>query len=116
MKTEETDQSLPPTSCSAERELADCHEMLAQIASDEGEQEDAQIEMEIANAIRRLVATLEDANNLCRSAMQIAQRDGAVTNWGAFRDRLGESLKQQHRVMYPEQNASVEASPTKDHE
>ncbi len=100
-----------PRACSAARELADCHEMLAQMASDEGEREDAQCEMEIASTIRRLVATLEDANSLCRSAMQIAERDEAETNWEAFRGRLSESLKRQHRVMYPEQNAEPTDQP-----
>jgi len=106
MKTEETNQSLPPTSCSAARELADCHEMLAQMASDEGEREDAQSEMEVANTIRSLVATLEDANSLCRSAMQITKRSGLRTDWNNFEKRLEASLERQHRVMFPSQNAS----------
>jgi hypothetical protein len=44
---------------------------------------------------------LKDANRLCRSAMQIALRDGRDTNWPAFRNQLEASLKRQHGIMYP---------------
>jgi hypothetical protein len=44
---------------------------------------------------------LKDANELCRSAMEIAKRDGRDTNWETFRARLQESLLRQHAVMYP---------------
>lgn len=48
-----------------------------------------------------LTEALESANQMCRSAMSIAERKGEA-NWEAFRDRLKESLELQHRVMYPE--------------
>lgn len=41
------------------------------------------------------------ANELCRSAFQIASRQGRDTNWSGFANRLMEALAQQHRVMYP---------------
>ena len=44
---------------------------------------------------------LEDANQLCRSAYQIALRNGERTNWDGYRKALGESLARQHRVMFP---------------
>ena len=49
----------------------------------------------------RLQAALKDANDLCRSAYQVAKRNGRKTNWPAFRDCLRESLERQHAVMYP---------------
>jgi len=51
--------------------------------------------------IDELKTALEDANGLCRTAYQIAMRDGAATNWQGFRDSLLASLKRQHAVMYP---------------
>lgn len=45
---------------------------------------------------------LESANSLCRSAFSIAQRKGSQTNWDSFIGQLKESLKIQHKVMYPE--------------
>jgi len=42
----------------------------------------------------------EHANGLCRSAFQIAERDGKETNWIAFRACLRESLEIQHAVMF----------------
>jgi len=49
----------------------------------------------------QVFAALKDANDLCRSAYQVAIREGRETNWPSFRDRLSESLAHQHRVMYP---------------
>lgn len=46
---------------------------------------------------------LESANEICRSAFAIADREGQTTNWQAFRARAKESLAIQHRVLYPEQ-------------
>ena len=46
---------------------------------------------------------LESANEMCRSAFQIAQREGVDTNWETFKNRLDESLKIQHQVMHPAQ-------------
>ena len=68
--------------------------------------------MSAALALRKLSAALVDANDLCRSAMQIANRERKrlafqphqqenATNWETFRDCLSESLDRQHRVMYP---------------
>lgn len=46
---------------------------------------------------------LKSANEICRSAFQIANRDGQATNWEAFRGQVHKSLALQHRVMYPQQ-------------
>lgn len=59
----------------------------------------------------RMRQALEHANSLCRSAFQIAARDGKETNWIAFRACLKKSLEIQHAVMFPaaafsSQNAS----------
>jgi hypothetical protein len=87
--------------CSAEMEIADTHEMLAQMCCDNGDREMAQQHMTVATTIRKLAAALVDANDLCRSASEIAKRKGKATRWPAFRDCLSESLERQHRVMYP---------------
>lgn len=88
-----------------EREVAEKHEMRAQMSSDFGDRETAAEEMETAHAIRRLVKLLDEANGLLRSAHEVAKRDGADTHWQPFRDRLMEALQRQHRVMYPSNNA-----------
>ena len=68
--------------------------------------------------IIRMRQALEHANGLCRSAFQIAERDGMETNWIAFRACLKESLDIQHAEMFPpppgfsSQNASGEARPS----
>ena len=49
--------------------------------------------------ITSLKEGLETANDLCRSANEIAKRNGAETNWEAFRKKLSISLKKQHIVM-----------------
>ena len=54
----------------------------------------------LVNGIRRLSDTLKEANEICRSAHEIAKRDGAETNWEAFRNRLSVALTNQHSVMY----------------
>lgn len=61
---------------------------------------------------------LSDANDLCRSAYQIADRIvdqyGAVyggTNFAAFRDRLKESLERQHKILCAE---SARSNSTED--
>jgi len=52
--------------------------------------------------IREIQAdALRDANELCRSAYQVALRDGKTTNWRAFRKSLIISLDRQYAVMYP---------------
>lgn len=52
-------------------------------------------------------SVLKDANDLCRSAFQIAERDGKDTNWPAFRAQLEASLKRQHAIMYPPNSVST---------
>lgn len=56
----------------------------------------------------KLHDTLKDANDKCRSAYQIAKRvseeHGEIavgTNFGAFRDRVHESLVLQQAVLHP---------------
>ena len=44
-------------------------------------------------------AALKDANELCRSALAIAKREGLQTNWAAFGSQLERSLKMQHEAM-----------------
>ncbi len=87
--------------CSAEMELADQLEMSALQHADNGEAAYGKPLMDAAFALRRLSTALVDANDLCRSAWQISERDGKETEWENFRDCLGESLERQHRVMYP---------------
>jgi hypothetical protein len=48
-----------------------------------------------------LEEALHHANDMCRSAMAIANRDGDATNWEGFRGRLAESLLRQHQVIMP---------------
>lgn len=43
--------------------------------------------------------TLKDANEVCRSAYQIASRAGKETNWSAFTSRVGKSLELQHTTL-----------------
>ena len=72
----------------------------ADMAENLGSADDAKLLLKAIAEIRKQRKALEDANDLCRSAMQIAERDGAETYWAPFRDRLGESLKRQHEVMH----------------
>jgi hypothetical protein len=44
-------------------------------------------------------AALKDANELCRSALSIAKREGIQTNWAAFASQLEHSLRIQHKAM-----------------
>lgn len=67
--------------------------------------EDGRLEMRAADMLRQLKTALEDANDLCRSAMMIAERNGEA-NWPTFTARLRESLVRQHAVMYGNQDAS----------
>ncbi len=48
-----------------------------------------------------LMEALKSANSLCRSANEIAKREGQDTNWESFQKKLDESLAIQHRVLYP---------------
>lgn len=93
--------------CSAALALADGRERIAQMFRDTGEEDGEQDEMAIVHTIRDLVIALNDANELCRSAMEITRRRGQATNWDAFRDRLEASLERQHRIRFPEPNGDV---------
>lgn len=99
--------------CSAEMELADQLEMSALQHADNGEADYGKPLMDAAFALRRLSTALVDANDLCRSAWQISERDGKETGWKNFRDCLGESLERQHRVMYPPNDPSSATTPSK---
>jgi len=50
-----------------------------------------------------LLCALADANEICRSAAEIAKRDGNETNWQAFRKKLDGVLFRQHMLMNWEQ-------------
>ena len=96
MKNEQDSKSpaippLPPATGSAElpHEYAYSHETPSRKLWDEDDMRDY------------AAAVLKDANDMCRSAMQIALRDGKETNWPAFRAQLEASLKRQHAIMYP---------------
>ena len=53
--------------------------------------------------VKRLLAAVEKANEVCRSAYQVASRGGAETNWPAgFMNRLKEALDRQHKIMHPD--------------
>ena len=45
------------------------------------------------------IGLLEEANDLLRSAYAIAEREGAYTNWPAFRKRLEEVLVRQSQLL-----------------
>ncbi len=48
-----------------------------------------------------LTAALLEANDICRSAYQIAERGGADTNWSAFQMQVEAALKVQHAILHP---------------
>ena len=60
----------------------------------------AELVLAMLQEISTLRQTLDDANGICRSAYQIAERNGSA-NWPAFRAKLAGSLERQHKVMYP---------------
>jgi len=60
----------------------------------------AEIVLAMLQEISTLRQALDDANGICRSAYQIAERNGSA-DWPTFRARLAESLWRQHKVMYP---------------
>jgi hypothetical protein len=70
--------------------------------------------------IARLREALVDQNDLLRSAMQIAKREGvegelASTNWDAFYNRVAVSLKRHHQTVNEARAAlapAAEAAPT----
>ena len=55
----------------------------------------------LVNEIKRLSAALTEANEVCRSAHEIAKRDGADTNWETFRMCLKVALATQQAIMHP---------------
>ena len=60
----------------------------------------AELVLAMLQEIATLRQALDDANGICRSAYQIAERNGSA-DWPTFRARLAESLGRQHKVMYP---------------
>lgn len=100
-QTETREAGSCPAPCSAELRLADELEMTATQHADNGYADYGKPLMDAAFALRRLTASLVDANELCRSAWQISSRNGKDTGWENFHKSLGESLERQHRVMYP---------------
>ncbi len=46
-----------------------------------------------------LLAALKGANEICRSAFQIAERQGRDTNWATFCEQLVQQLKIQQRLV-----------------
>jgi DNA repair exonuclease SbcCD ATPase subunit len=60
---------------------------------------ETQRRMQAEATAEALRAALEDANGLCRSAYQVAQRAGLATGWQAFREQLEASLKRQHKAL-----------------
>jgi hypothetical protein len=65
----------------------------------------------LINDIRRLTEILSEANEVCRSAHSIAERDGAETNWEAFRSRLALALANQHSVLHGGERIGVAVHP-----
>lgn len=53
----------------------------------------------------QLREALNDANQFCRSALSIAERQGNQTNWSVFQASLRESLARQHAVLFPKKKA-----------
>lgn len=49
-----------------------------------------------------LVNYLEPANQLLRSAYQIASRNGESVAWKAFANQLEDELKREHKILHPE--------------
>ncbi len=48
-----------------------------------------------------LMSALKEANEMCRSAYSIAERQGKETNWDAFSAKLSKQLDVQHKIIYP---------------
>lgn len=62
---------------------------------------EAAIRRALVNDIRRWEKLVREANQVCRSAYQIAQRYGADTNWDAFERQLYVALQNQHAALHP---------------
>jgi hypothetical protein len=41
------------------------------------------------------------ANEIIRSAFQVADRKGEKTNWESFKESLRVELEREHKIMYP---------------
>ena len=55
----------------------------------------------LIHEIKRLTTALEDANGMCRAAFQIAERQGAETDWNAFREGMRVTLANQQAILHP---------------
>ena len=58
----------------------------------------------------KLLAALRDANDLCRSAYQIAARSGQQTNWDTFIAISEKVLKNQHAAILEAESLNKEAT------
>jgi hypothetical protein len=95
-------------------ELIEELELNCAMAEDFGEAGDGKLTMRTATELRRLDKMLTNANELLRSAYQIAKREGESTNWEAWVYQLKNGLDDQHAVMHPSgHNAEVCHPPTK---
>jgi hypothetical protein len=45
---------------------------------------------------------LKDANDILRSSMAIARREGQTVDWVGYTPRLEKVLDEQHRFLYPD--------------
>lgn len=48
-----------------------------------------------------LLNMLRDANDVLRSSIAIAERDGECVNWESFRKRVRKVLAEQHSILFP---------------
>ncbi len=51
--------------------------------------------------VQQLHGLLVEANDVLRSAAEIAKRNGGATNWEAWKSRLNAVLTKQHAMMFP---------------
>jgi hypothetical protein len=62
----------------------------------------------LINEVRRQRTLLHEANEVCRSAYEIACREGCfATNWGPFIVRLRAALANQHDALYPKEDVRL---------
>lgn len=52
----------------------------------------------------KFLAAFLEANDLCKSALAIAVREGKETNWMAFRSKLRSALRKQYKLLYKNKN------------
>lgn len=62
---------------------------------------EATLRRALVRDIKRWEGLVREANEICRSAHEIASRQGADTNWKAFTERLSVVLKNQHAALHP---------------